>query len=95
MPPPAALSTWPLASATVTSSAASFGTDPDTRWTIESIAVLDSVFPGAVLTSTDAVGFAASEVKTSSWGSARWTTADWMPSIAWTVLDSSPSSARW
>ena len=49
---------------------------------------------GAVATRTEAVGGSCLSAKTCLGGIARCTTADWTPSIASMVLESSPSIAR-
>jgi hypothetical protein len=94
-PVPAADSTCPVESVTVTWSGSMSWTLEETRLVTAWICSPDSVVPGARSRRTDAVGFPWSVTKTSSFGRATCTTAEFTPLRASSVWDSSPSSARW
>jgi hypothetical protein len=93
-PVPPEDSSLPLESVTVTSAGSRFSTLPATSRVTESTWLRSSVTPGCSARSTDAVGLSSSVENTSCFGSARWTTAVFTPSIACSVRLSSPSSAR-
>jgi hypothetical protein len=94
-PVPAADSTWPVESVTLTWSGFIPWMLEDTRLVTAVICSPLSWVPAARSSRTDAVGSFWSVTKTSSSGRATCTTAWRTPSSDSSVLDSSPSSARW